>query len=266
MNFFSLAGFLVLLGVIAAGIVMSITPKEYHLFMDLPALLLVIGGTIAVGAITVQINRIGVLIKVFFVGLTKGKRVDYVTVIKEIMVSSEKYRKGEALPAIISQVDDHFLKEGLQLLSDNVIKGEELYDLLGDRAKNMYYHYNEGAIHFRNLGKFPPAFGLMGTVLGMIALLSNLGGADAMKMIGPAMGMCLVATFLGIVMANVFILPMAETLSQSAKEIYLKNKIIAEGMRLIANKTNPIVVAEKLNTFLLPNDRVDWKTMGNLKA
>lgn len=261
MNIFSLAGFLILLGVVAAGIVTTITPKEYHLFADLPALFLVIGGTLAVGAITVQVNRIGVLIKVFFVGLTKGKRVDYVSVIKDIMVSSEKYRKGEPLATIIGQANDHFLKEGLQLLSDNIIKGEDLFDLLDDRAKNMYYHYNEGAIHFKNLGKFPPAFGLMGTVLGMVALLSNLGGADAMKSIGPAMGTCLVATFLGIVTANVFILPMAESLSQSAKEIYLKNKIIAEGMRLISNKTNPIIVAEKLNSFLLPKDRVDWKAM-----
>lgn len=262
MNFFSLAGFLVLIGFVIAGIVTTITPNEYHLFGDLPALFLVVGGTLAVAAITVQINRVGILFKVFFVGLFKGQRVDYVSIIKDIMSASEKYRKGEALTSIINQTDDHFLKEGLQLLADNVIRGEDLYEMLEDRARNMHYHYNEGAIHFKNLGKFPPAFGLMGTVLGMIALLSNLGGADAMKKIGPAMGMCLVATFLGIVVANVFILPMAESLTQGAKEVYLKNKIIAEGMKLISNKTNPIVVAEKLNSFLLPKDRVDWKAMG----
>lgn len=259
MNFFSLLGFLFLVGVVGAGIVTTITPKEYHLFADYPALFLVLGGTIAVGCITVQINKVGVLIKAFFKGIFSGTRVNYVAVIEDIMVCAEKYRKGESMAAIIDSTDDHFLKESLQLLSDNVIKGEDLIDLLGERAKNMYFHYNEGASHFKSLGKFPPAFGLLGTVLAMIALLSNLGGADAMKMIGPAMSVALVATFMGIVTANVFILPMSESLSQGAKEIYLKNKIIVEGMRLITYKTNPIVVAERLNSFLLPHDRVDWK-------
>lgn len=262
MNIFSLLGFLVLIGVVIGGIVTSISPKEYHLFKDLPAIFLVVGGTFAVAAMTVQINRIGILFKNFFKGLLKGKRVNYVTIIKEIMTSAERYRKGEALSVIINDVDDEFLKEGLQLLEDNVLKKEEIFEILEQRAKNTYHHHKDEAGHFKNLGKFPPAFGLMGTVLGMIALLSNLGGADAMKMVGPAMGMALVATFLGIVGANVFVLPMGESLGQGAKEIYLKNRIISEGIRLISAKTNPIIVAEKLNSFLLPPDRLDWKSLG----
>jgi chemotaxis protein MotA len=205
------------------------------------------------------VNKIGILFKVFFVGLAKGHRIDYVRLIQEIMNCSEAYRKGEPLPEIIKKTKDHFLKESLQLLDDNVIRSEDLFELLEIRAKSMFEHYNEGAMHFKSLGKFPPAFGLMGTVLGMIALLSNLGGADAMKSIGPAMGTCLVATFLGIVLANVVVLPMSESLAQSAKELYLKNKIIVIGVRLIAAKTNPMVVAENLNSYLLPKDRIDWK-------
>ena len=80
-----------------------------------------------------------------------------------------------------------------------------------------------------------------------------------MKMIGPAMGGCLMATFFGIVLANVFILPIGDSLSDNAKEINLKNKIIVEGLYLISTKTNPILVAEKLNSFLLPGDRLNWK-------
>lgn len=152
------------------------------------------------------------------------------------------------------------------MLQDNIIKGEELFDMLEDRIANMYSHYSDEANRFKNLGKYPPAFGLMGTVLGMIALLSNLGGADAMKMVGPAMGMCLVATFLGIVVANVFILPIGDSLADNAKEINLKNRIIVEGIRLISERTNPIIVAEKLNSFLLPSDRLDWKEMAAQKA
>lgn len=265
MNFYSILGFVFLLAVMFAGIVTTIKPSEYHFFGDLPAIFLVLGGTLGAAAITVQINRLGILLKSFFVRLVKGKRNDYKLLIKEIMGASEGYRRGEAINALLGKVKDPFFKEGLQLIDDGVIKGEDLFEVLEDRIGNMYTHYSEEANRFKNLGKYPPAYGLLGTVLGMIALLANLGGADAMKMIGPAMGGCLMATFMGIVVANVFILPIGDSLADNAKEINLKNKIIVEGLRLIYEKTNPIIVAEKLNSFLLPSDRLNWKEMAEEK-
>lgn len=259
MNMFSVIGFISILVVVAAGILTTITPNEYHLFGDLPAIFLVIGGTLAVAALTVQINRVGVLFKVFIQRIFKGKRTDYRAVIKEIMIVAEAYRGGDTLTNQIPKVKDHFLIEALQLAEDNILKGDEFFEVLEERVENTFLIYNEEATRFKNLGKYPPAYGLMGTVLGMIALLSNLGGADAMKKIGPAMGMCLIATFYGIVLANVFVLPIGDSLSDSAKEVNLKNKIVLEGVRLILAKTNPIIVAEILNSFLLPSDRLDWK-------
>ena len=265
MNLYSIFGFIFIIAVVLAGVVTTITPKEYHMFADLPAIFLVLGGTLGAASVTVQINRVGLLLKAFFIRLVKGKRKNYSLVIKEIMIASEGYRRGDAISEIIKGANDPFLQEGLQLIEDNIIKGEELIEMLEDRITNMHGHYSEEANRFKNLGKYPPAFGLMGTVLGMVALLANLGGADAMKMIGPAMGTCLVATFMGIVTANVFILPIGDSLTDNAKEIYLKNKIIVEGLRLISEKTNPVIVAEKLNSFLLPSDRLDWKEMAAQK-
>lgn len=265
MNIWSIFGFLFIIGVTIGGIVTTITPKEYHLFKDLPAIFLVVGGTIGAAAITVQINRVGHLLKAFFLRMIKGKRKNYSQIIKEIMQISEAYRKGDSFDVLMKQANEPFLKEGLQLLQDNIIKGEELFDILEERTSNMYLHYSEESNRFKNLGKYPPAYGLMATVLGMIALLSNLGGADAMKMVGPAMGMCLVATFMGIVLANVFILPIGDSMADNAKEVNLRNKIIVEGVRLISEKTNPVIVAEKLNSFLLPSDRLDWKQMAAQK-
>lgn len=263
MNIFAILGFVGILVVVMGGVVTTITPKEYHLFLDLPAIFLVVGGTIGVAALTVQINRIGTLFKAFFITLIKGKRVRQQDVVKEIMIAAEAYRRGDNLVEIAGKAHDHFFKEGILLINDNILKGDDLIDVLSDRAKHMYQHYSEESNRFKNLAKFPPAYGLMGTVLGMIALLSNLGGADAMKMIGPAMGTCLIATFMGIVMANVFILPVGDSLAENAKEIYNKNKMVVEGIRLISLKTNPIIVAEKLNSFLIPSERLDWKAVVN---
>ncbi|MEA9357693.1 MotA/TolQ/ExbB proton channel family protein [Bacteriovorax sp. PP10] len=259
MNFFSILGFFFILAVMFGGVVTTISAKEYHLFADLPAIFLVVGGTAGAAAITMQINRVGRLLKVFFNRLLRGKRVEYSNIIKDLMIIAEAYRRGDSIATVIEKTNDHFLKEGLQMIDDNILKGEELFEVLESRAAHMFTHYNEEATKFKNLGKYPPAFGLMATVLGMIALLSNLGGADAMKMVGPAMGMCLVATFMGIVLANVVILPIGDSLADNAKEINLKNQIIVEGLYLISEKTNPIIVAEKLNSFLLPSDRLNWK-------
>lgn len=259
MNFFTIIGFILIILVILGGIVTTITPKEYHLFLDLPALFLVIGGTLGVAAFTVQLNNFGELIKSFFHRLVKGKRTKRSDTVKEVIIAAEAFRRGETLLDISNKATDQFFKECILLLNDNILKDEDLFDVLDSRVKNMHGHFLEEASRFKNLAKFPPAFGLLGTVLGMIALLSNLGGADAMKMIGPAMGNCLMATFMGIFLANVIILPIGESMSDNAKEIYLKNKMIVEGIRLIQVKTNPIIVAEKLNSFLLPIDRLDWK-------
>lgn len=259
MNYFSIAGFLFILGVVAAGILTTISHKEYHLFLDLPAIFLVIGGTIGAASVTVQINRVGILLKTFFLRMVKGKRINYRLIVQEMMIIAEGFRRGEMLNELGNKTGDFFLKEALQLVDDNVLKGEDLFNLLEDRVENLHIHYTEEAGRFKNLAKYPPAYGLMGTVLGMVALLSNLGGADAMKLIGPAMGTCLIATFFGIVVANVFILPIGDSMGDNAKEIYLKNKMILEGVRLVVAKTNPIIVAEKLNSFLLPADRLNWK-------
>lgn len=266
MNIFSLASLVFIIGVVILGIITTITPKEYHMFADLPAIFLVLGGTLGAAAITVQINRLGLLLKAFFIRLLTGKRIYYKNIIKDMMALAEEYRGGATLSFLKEKSKEPFIIEGLQMMEDNIIKGEDLFEMLEERVENMFHHYSEEANRFKNLGKYPPAFGLMGTVLGMIALLSNLGGADAMKMIGPAMGTCLVATFLGIVVANVFILPIGDSLADNAKEINLKNKIIIEGLRLISEKTNPVIVAEKLNSFLLPTERLDWKDVAAKKG
>jgi chemotaxis protein MotA len=94
----------------------------------------------------------------------------------------------------------------------------------------------------------------------MVVLLSNLSGADAAKTIGPAMGICLITTLYGVALANLLIIPIAENLLSSARELKIKNFIIVEGVRLIMEETNPVILAEELNSFLLPGDRIDWKS------
>lgn len=233
------------------------------MFLDYPSAFIVLGGTLAATAISFQIDRLGILLKVFLNRVIKGRKIEYEKIIANIMTISESFRKGEKLGDLAAQQEDHFLKEALILASEEVLRGDELIDVLKDRAKNMHFYYMEETQKFKSIGKFPPAFGMMGTTIGMIVLLSNLGGADAMKMVGPAMAVCLITTLYGVVVANLGVLPVAENLFAQTKETHLKNQIIVAGVGLIIEKTNPIVVAEKLNSFLPPSKRLDWKEVVN---
>ncbi|MCT4640858.1 MAG: MotA/TolQ/ExbB proton channel family protein [Bacteriovoracaceae bacterium] len=257
MNIYSIIGLLSAGAVLFFGFYMA--SNNMLMFLDYPSLFIVIGGTIAATAISFQMDRIIMLVKIFFQRIIKGKKYDYAKVIQEVMSAAESYRKGEAIENIASKAQDPFLKEGLELLSDGILDRDHMMSILEKRAQNIFVRYNDDAKKIQTIGKFPPAFGMMGTTIGMIVLLANLNGADAIKMIGPAMGVCLITTLYGVVIANLAIVPVSENLFDSAKEVYLKNQIIVEGIELIIEKTNPIIVAEELNSYLQPSERLDWK-------
>lgn len=257
MNIFSILGLIISVVVLYFGLKLS--SDDFSIFVDYPSLFIVFGGTAATIAICFQVNRLWVLVKIFFKRLISGKRYNYAKTIQNIMSYADEYRKGASIKSIIDKVDDMFFKEALTLIEDGVLSKEEAMLLMDERNENMMMHHMTDANRFKTVAKFPPAWGMIGTTIGMIVLLSNLGGEDAIKMIGPAMSIALITTLYGAVASNALFLPVAENLVDSAKEIYLKNKIILEGVKLLMQKQNPIVVAEKLNSYLQPTDRLDWK-------
>lgn len=257
MNFYSVFGFAFATAVFYVGLRMS--TDNMKVFLDYHGLLLVFGGTMAAAALSLQLNRCFVLFKIFFNRVFLGKKVNPQKIINNIIQIADKYRHGESLNDLAQKVDDPFLKECLELAHQGLLSPEELRETFMDRADKMMYHYSEEAKRVKNLCKYPPAFGLVGTMIGMIVMLLNLSGSDAMKMVGPAMSMCLVTTMYGIALNNFFLLPIADNLVDNAKETYLKNQIISDGARYILEKMNPLLISTKLNNYLLPSDRVDWK-------
>jgi chemotaxis protein MotA len=112
---------------------------------------------------------------------------------------------------------------------------------------------------FKAIGKYPPAFGLLATTLGMIALLQQIGKPGAEKLIGPAMSIGLVGTLYGIALANLVFLPIAEALAEKTEEEIALRKMIIEGAVLLKQRVNPVYMRESLNSYLLPRDRVRRK-------
>ena len=262
MNLSSILSFIIAGGVFGVAVFTSATNPMA--LMNIHAALVVFGGTIAAAAISFQIDRLFIMFKVFIIRIFRGHKFDCVPLIRELMQLAELYRSQPArLPEVISKIKDPFLKEGMEGLLEKIFSEEELFRILTLRSQTIYQRYNNEALRMKSIAKFPPAFGLMGATLGMISLLGTVATAEGQKNIGPAMAVALLGTLYGIAFSNLVLLPVAEQLLDSAKELQIKNRIIVEGLKLIASRKNPVILAEELNSFLLAGERINWRTAAN---
>lgn len=251
-----------LLAAVVMGFTILTSTDNPEAFIDVHGLTIVIGGSLACAAIAYQLDRIWLMIKVFLSRMVKGRRPNYRETIASLLKLSSDYSDSpEKARNSLKDLKDPFLVECMELFLDELGSPEELRKLLKIRVKTIYERYSEDAKMFQGLGKYPPAMGLMGAVIGMIALLRSLGAEGAENNIGPAMSVALVATFYGIAVANLLVIPIGDNLMESAKQMKTKNSIIVEGILLIQARTNQVMLAEELNSHLLPSERLDWKSI-----
>ncbi len=219
-------------------------------FIDAPSLAIVIGGTIAVGFVMFPIktvlSSIKVAMKCFF-----AKAPNPVESIQQIIKLAEKARKESLVSLEKVVVEDPYLKRGIQLVADGT---EELLvrTVMETEISIMKQRHRRGQEVFKGLGTFAPAFGMIGTLVGLVQMLQNL---DDPSSIGPAMAVALLTTFYGAVLANVFFLPMAKRLEERSNEEAHNMELTMEGVLSILNGDHPSIVREKLESFLAPNLR-----------
>jgi len=257
MNIFSIIGFVIASFVLIVGL--RLASDDLGLFFNKPSLFIVIGGTFASTSISFQLNRLFAFFKIFINRVLFGKKTNYTRVVEQIIRIADASKKGQPIESQLSLANDDFLKESLDILNEGILDNENVVAVMKDRNENLLLNNMQEANKIKTVSKFPPAFGMIGTTIGMIVLLANLNGENAMQTIGPAMGICLITTLYGAVLANLLFIPIAENLVEDSKERYLKNKIVVKGLSLIIKNTNPVIVAEELNSFLPPKDRLDWK-------
>jgi chemotaxis protein MotA len=250
-----------LIGLAVFVIAAMTSAKDPKIFLNAHAALVVFGGTLSASAISFGFQRLFMLSKVFLRRLIyRQATFNPQALIEQMMVFSEVYRTNpEQLAAMTETVKDHFLKESLQMAAENFLPPEDMVRLLATRTVSIFDRYMEDAVKFKALAKFPPAFGLMGAVMGMVGIMSELGTGGASATVGKSLALALVGTLYGVMLANIFILPLAENLLDSARDIRAKNSLIVKAMELLLQKKNPVMMAEELNSYLLASERVDWK-------
>jgi chemotaxis protein MotA len=167
-----------------------------------------------------------------------------------------------ALDEVTSNIEDPFTKKGLQLVVDGT-DPDLVADILESENDAMRKRHAAGVQPFDKAGGYAPTMGIIGTVFGLIHVLSNL---DKPATLGPSISAAFVATLLGVASANVIYLPISARLKQLSQDELHARSLIVEGILSIQAGDNPRVVQEKLITFVPPALRVDADAKGGANA
>lgn len=219
-------------------------------FINVPGLLIVLGGTLAATCIKFTmsdvIGSINVAMKAFLFKMEAPENI-----IQE-MVDFTRVAKKEGLIALErEQPSDPFSAKALRYLSDGYDEGL-IADMLNKDIRLMGQRHATGQNVFKGMGDSAPAFGMLGTLIGLVQMLASM--ADPAS-IGPAMAVALLTTLYGVLIANLIALPIADKLALRSEQERLNKSIIVEAAIAINRGVSPLVLEESLKIFLKPKDR-----------
>lgn len=228
----------------------------YGMFWDLPSILITVGGSFAALAITVRMDDMKKFFKVLMQAFKENKSSSSEVISQFSELSKRARREGLlSLEDEISKIDDDFLKKGLQMVVDG-IEPETIKEILELEITEMDERHFSNASMFATWGGYCPAFGMLGTLIGLIQMLaSNFSDASA---IASGMGKALITTFYGSLLSNLFCNPVAANLQRKSALEVKEREMKLEGILAIQSGVNPRIVEEKLITYLDPKEREEY--------
>jgi chemotaxis protein MotA len=249
MDLGTIIGLVLALGLVFIPIILA---GDMGSFIDPASIMIVIGGAISAIVISYPLSEltgaVGIVKKAFF-----SKAQDYPKLIDSLVDLGEKARREGllALERELGNLDDEFLKKAIQLAVDGnevqVIEG-----VMGIEIENIEDRHKVGKSIFDALGSLAPAYGMIGTLIGLIQMLKAL---DDPSNIGAGMAVALITTFYGSLIANTFCIPLSSKLDRRSKMEILEKNIILNGILSIQSGDNPRVLRDKLETFIPPKMR-----------
>lgn len=221
-------------------------------FFEAGSIIIVFGGTFAATFVSFPMNKVLGIGKIMSKAINNTQNNAGDIIKKVIDLANVARREGLlALEEAVDQVNDDFLKKGVMLIVDGT-DPELVKSILETELSYIMGRHGEGKKLFDVLGSLAPAFGMIGTLVGLVAMLQNLDDPAA---IGPAMAVALLTTFYGSVLANLIFIPIATKLSIKSDEEILVREIMIEGLLSIQAGENPRIIEEKLKAFLSPGIR-----------
>lgn len=225
---------------------------SFGAYVDMPSVLIVIGGMSASVIASFPLAKVLKLPKVLKITL-RSSTADANALIEQMVKFAEVARRDGilALEGMTEEMEDDLLVTGIKMAVDGT-DPELIEQILEADVDNMVIRHESGKGILDAAGKYAPAFGMIGTLIGLVAMLANMDDPSA---IGAGMAAALLTTLYGAVLANVLFLPLADQLAVKNEDEILIKTIIIKGVMSIQSGDNPRVVEQKLRTFLSPSQR-----------
>lgn len=245
MDISTIVGIGLAFGMIAFGIISN--QSSLMTYYNLPSLFITVGGALASTIASHPKEKSFKIIQVML-STVKEPKVDNIGLVRTLVSFSEKARREGllSLEENLNEIDDPFMKKAVQLVIDGTDP-----DLLRSMMETEMDLIEEDIAAEKALmdsaGAFAPAYGMIGTLIGLIAMLKTLNNPETL---GPGMSVALITTFYGSILSNSVFLPMGEKIGRRATKILRQKQMILEGVLSIQAGENPRVLEEKLKSFL----------------
>jgi len=243
----TLIGFLLGVAIITSAI---LTGGDLMLFVDMPSILIVFGGTFGVSLMRLPIDdflRSFAVVGRAFV----NKKVNPSVLIEEAVTLADVARKNGLLALESAEVSDPFMKKGIRLCVDGY-NPEFVRNLLQQDIDLMVSRNEVGQNMWKGVADLAPAMGMIGTLVGLVQMLANMSDPSA---IGPAMAVALLTTLYGALIANVFALPMIDKLASVLNYEKANKELVINFISNLQEGTNPKVLRTLLNTYVAEKKR-----------
>jgi len=252
MDLATLIGMILGFGLVGFAIVSSAGPN-LPVFISPGSAMIVIGGAIASVIISSPLARFLKTGK-FFSKALMHKEQSAQKLITDLVGFAEIARRDGilSLESAAKDAEDPFIVQGIQMAVDGT-DPDLIEAIMNNELEAIAERHDQGRAIFELLGKYAPAYGMIGTLVGLVVMLMNM---DDPSSIGPAMAIALLTTLYGSMLANMFAMPIADKLGVRNDEELMMKTIIIKGVMSIQSGDNPRIVEQKLKTFLPPSMRL----------
>lgn len=249
-----LIGVVVGFGMMVYGIISG--QGDFATFINIPSVVITVGGALSAAITANKKNVVFGIVKVIM-GAIKEPKIDYVGNLRTLVSFSEKARREGllSLESSIEEIQDPFFKKAVQLVVDGT-EPEVLRTMMEIEIDMATAEMMDQKGFFDSLGTFGPAFGMIGTLVGLIQMLKSLNDPSSL---GPSMAVALITTLYGSILANIVGIPIAEKISKRAGDLELSKRMILEGVLSIQAGENPRVLEEKLKSYLPSAEKVKYE-------
>jgi chemotaxis protein MotA len=242
-------GFLCVIGAIVAG-------GSIAVFVHIPSMLIVVGGMLAATLIHFSLKQVTSIMPIVKKTLFYKLPTQAELVQDMVDYSAVSRRDGPlALEQELATVDDPFLLQAMRMVVDGQ-EGEVIEDTLDKEIRYLQERHADGKKIMEFLGAAGPAFGMIGTLIGLVAMLQNLSDPAGL---GKGMAVALITTFYGALLANLLFIPLAGKLGIRSKQETLLREMIVQGVIGIAKGESPTVVRERMQAFISVKKREEFK-------